>query len=312
MIGNCQVFPSDNAWNQDISRAPVDTSHDYIGSLGSMTLWPDFGGNGQYGIPYVSVPSSQALVPVSFDVPEESDPGPYPIPPNAPVEGGGDRHVIALRQGDCKLFELYAAERQGAGWHAYSGAVWNLRSNARRPEGWTSADAAGLPILPGLARRDEADRGAINHALRITVPTTQRAYIHPATHWASSNTDPDQPPMGLRVRLKASYDISRLRGQARAVAQALKTYGALVADNAGSARVYISGSRGHRLGRRRPQRPQDHPGERARSRAHEPGRARILSAAAYPASPTASRASWRLTKARVLMILPSLTVTTAP
>ena len=207
-----------------------------------MTLWPDFGGNGQYGIPYVVVPSSQPLVPISFDVADESDPGPYPIPPNAPVEGGGDRHVIALRQGDCKLFELYAAARQGAGWHAYSGAVWNLRSNALRPDGWTSADAAGLPILPGLARRDEADGGVISHALRITVPTTQRAYIHPATHWASSNTDPDQPPMGLRVRLKASYDISRLRGQARAVAQALKTYGALVADNAGSPRVYISGS----------------------------------------------------------------------
>ena len=160
VIGGCPVFPADNAWNQDISRAPVDTSHDYIGSLGSMTLWPDFGGNGQYGIPYVSVPSSQPLVPISFDVAEESDPGPYPIPPDAPVEGGGDRHVIALRQGDCKLFELYAAERQGAGWHAYSGAVWNLRSNALRPEGWTSADAAGLPILPGLARRDEADSGA--------------------------------------------------------------------------------------------------------------------------------------------------------
>ena len=241
-IGGCPVFPADNAWNQNVSQAPVDTSHDYIGSLGSMTLWPDFGGNGQYGIPYVSVPSSQPLVPISFDVADESDPGPYPIPPDAPVEGGGDRHVIALRQGDCKLFELYAAEREGAGWHAYSGAVWNLRSNALRPEGWTSADAAGLPILPGLARRDEADKGVISHALRITVPTTQRAYIHPATHWASSNTDPDQPPMGLRVRLKASYDISRLRGQARVVAQALKTYGALVADNAGSSRVYIGGA----------------------------------------------------------------------
>jgi hypothetical protein len=242
VIGNCQVFPDSNPWNKDVSRLPVDTSHDYIGSLGSMTLWPDFGGNGQYGIPYVSVPSSQPLVPISFDVADESDPGPYPIPLNAPVEGGGDRHVIALRQGDCKLFELYAAERQGSGWHAYSGARWDLRSNALRPEGWTSADAAGLPILPGLARRDEADSGVITHALRITVPTTQRAYIHPATHWASSNTDPDQPPMGLRVRLKASYDISRLRGQARAVAQALKTYGALVADNAGSPRVYISGN----------------------------------------------------------------------
>jgi hypothetical protein len=240
-VGGCPIFPADNPWNTDISNAPVDTSHDYIGSLGSMTLWPDFGGNGQYGIPWVSVPFSQPLVPISFDLPEESDPGPYPTPLDAPVEGGGDRHVITLRQGDCKLFELYAAVRQGQGWHAYSGAVWDLHSNALRPETWTSADAAGLPILPGLARRDEADAGVIQHALRITVPTTQRAYIHPATHWASSNTDPNQPPMGLRVRLKAGYDISGLNGQARVVAQALKTYGALVADNAGSPRVYVGG-----------------------------------------------------------------------
>jgi hypothetical protein len=241
-IAGCRVFPPDNPWNRDVSAAPVDTSHDYIGSLGSMVLWSDFGGDGAYGIPYVTVPFSQPLVPVSFDVADESDPGPYPTPLDAPVEGGDDRHVLTLRQGDCKLFELYAAEREGSGWHAYSGAVWDLHSNALRPEGWTSADAAGLPMLPGLARRDEADSGAINHALRITVPTTQKAYIHPATHWASPNTDPDQPPMGLRVRMKASYDISGLRGQARVIAQALKTYGALVADNAGSPRVYISGA----------------------------------------------------------------------
>jgi len=240
-IGGCPIFPKDNPWNTDVSQAPVDTSHDYIGSLGSMPLWPDFGGDGEYGIPYVSVPFGQPLVPISFDEADESDPGPYPTPLDAPVEGGGDRHVLTLRQGDCKLFELFAAEREGAGWHAYSGAVWDLRSNALRPERWTSADAAGLPMLPGLARRDEADSGVIRHALRITVPTTQKAYIHPATHWASSNTDPDQPPMGLRLRLKASYDISGLRGQARVVAQALKTYGALVADNAGSPRVYVSG-----------------------------------------------------------------------
>jgi hypothetical protein len=241
-IGGCPILPKDNPWNTDVSKAPVDTSHDYIGSLGSMVLWPDFGGNGEYGIPYVSVPSTQPLVPISFDVGDESDPGPYPTPLDAPVEGGGDRHVLTLRQGDCRLFELYAAAREGSGWHAYSGAVWDLRSNALRPERWTSADAAGLPILPGLARRDEADSGVIAHALRITVPTTQKAYIHPATHWASSSTSPDQPPMGLRVRLKASYDIGRLRGQARVIAQALKTYGALVADNAGSPRVYVSGA----------------------------------------------------------------------
>jgi hypothetical protein len=239
MIGDCTIFPPDNAWNTDVSAAPVDTAHDYIGALGSMVLWPDFGG--PYGIPFVSVPFSQPLVPVSFDVAGESDPGPYPTPPDAPVEDG-DRHVLTLRQGDCKLFELYSAERSGAGWHAYSGAVFDLRSNALRPDGWTSADAAGLPILPGLARRDEANAGTIRHALRITVPVTQNAYIHPATHAASSNTDPNQPPMGLRVRLKASYDISGFRGQAHAIAQALKTYGALVADNAGSSRVYIGGA----------------------------------------------------------------------
>ena len=242
VIGGCPVFPARNPWNTDVSRAPLVTSHDYIGSLGSMTLWPDFGGGGRYGIPFVSVPFTQPLVPVSFEVADESDPGPYPIPLDAPVEGGGDRHVLTLRQGDCKLFELFAAEREGTGWHASSGAVWDLRSNALRPERWTSADAAGLPILPGLARREEADGGVIRHALRITIPRTQRAYIHPATHWASSENDPDLPPMGLRVRLKGSYDISGLRGHGRAVAVALKTYGALVADNAGSSRVYVGGA----------------------------------------------------------------------
>jgi hypothetical protein len=238
-IGDCAIFPPDNPWNTDISRAPVDTSHDYIGALGSMTLWPDFGG--PYGILFVSVPFSQPLVPVGFDEADESDPGPYPTPLDAPVEDG-DRHVLTLRQGDCKLFELYDAMRSGGGWHAYSGAVWDLHSNALRPDGWTSADAAGLPMLPGLARVDEARAGAIRHALRITVPVTQNAYIHPATHAASANTNPNQPPMGLRLRLKAGYDISRFGPQARAIAQALKTYGALVADNAGSPRVYVGGA----------------------------------------------------------------------
>ena len=233
---------SDNPWNTDVSHAPVDTSHGYIGSLGSMTLWPDFGGDGAYGIPFVSVPFTQPLVPVSFDVADESDPGPYPTPLDAPVEGGGDRHVITLRQGDCKLFELYAAERQGEGWHAYSGAVWDLRSNALRPERWTSADAAGLPILPGLARRDEADSGVIRHALRITVPTTQRpTSTRPPTGRPRTPT-PTSRRWACALRLKASYDITGLHGQARVIAQALKTYGALVADNAGSPRVYISGA----------------------------------------------------------------------
>ena len=234
-------LPADNPWNTDVSQAPVDTSHDYVGSLGSMTLWPDFGGDGAYGIPYVSVPFTSR----SSRSPSTWQTSPIPAPTHAARRARRGRRRPAratLRQGDCKLFELYAAERQGGGWHAYSGAVWDLRSNALRPERWTSADAAGLPILPGLARRDEADSGVIRHALRITVPNTQRAYIHPATHWASSNTDPDQPPMGLRLRLKAGYDISGLRGQARVIAQALKTYGALVADNAGSPRVYVGGA----------------------------------------------------------------------
>ena len=243
MIGDCPIFPNDNPWSTDISRAPVDTSHDYVGSLGTMTLWPGFGGGGGvYGMPYVSVPFTQPLAPISFDVADESDPGPYPTPLDAPVEPGSDRHVVTLRQGDCKLFELYDAVRAGAGWHAYSGAVFNLRSNALRPEGWTSADAAGLPILPGLARREEADAGVIRHALRISIPDTQRAYIHPAPHWSSSDTNPDLPPMGLRLRLKASYDISGMYGHGRVIAEALKTYGVLVADNAGSERVYIGGA----------------------------------------------------------------------
>ena len=208
-----------------------------------MTLWPDFGGAGEYGIPYVTVPADQPGVPVAFEWADESDPGPYPIPPDAPVEGGGDRHVLVVRQGECKLYELFAAERSGAGWTAGSGAVFDLRSNALRPDGWTSADAAGLPILAGLARRDEADAGAIRHALRVTVPRTSDAYIHPATHAAASG-GPADPPMGLRLRLAAGYDISGLPPQARAVAQALKTYGALVADNSGGNpnRIYISGA----------------------------------------------------------------------
>ena len=241
-IGDCPVFPRDNPWNTDISQAPVLPA--YTGTFpAAMRLWPDFGGAGAYGIPFVSVPAGQPLVPVTFEVADESDPGPYPIPPDAPVEGGSDRHVLAVRQGDCRLFELYAAERAGPGWTAYSGAAFDLRSNALRPAGWTSADAAGLPILPGLARRDEAAAGTIAHALRITVPRTSDAYIPPATHAAASGGAAD-PPMGLRLRLKAGYDLSGLQGQARAVAQALKTYGALVADNSGGDpnRIYISGA----------------------------------------------------------------------
>jgi hypothetical protein len=251
VIGGCPVFPADNPWNQDISRAAVDRalSDAYIGSLGATTLWPDFGSGqwGDYGIPYTTAPLTQPLVPITFHVDPgvaaESDPGPYPIPPDARVEGGGDRHVLVLRQGDCRLFELYDAYKQpDDGWDVYSAATFDLRSNALRPDGYTSADAAGLPILPGLARPDEVAAGAIRHALRITVLHTQAAFIHPATHAASASHDPALPPMGLRVRLRPEYDISGLHGQARVIAQALKTYGALVADNSGGGKVFISGT----------------------------------------------------------------------
>jgi hypothetical protein len=250
-IAGCPVFPKDNPWNTDVSGYPVDraTSDAYIGSLGSITLWPDFGSGayGDYGIPYGVVPADQPLVPITFHVsPEiasESDPGPYPIPPTARVEGGGDHHVLILRQGDCKLFELYDATKQpDNGWSVYSAATFDLHSNALRHDGYTSADAAGLPMLPGLARVDEVQSGEIDHALRIAIPQTQNAYIHPATHAASNSSNPALPPMGLRVRLKASYNVAALHGQARVIARALQVYGALVADNSGGAKVFISGT----------------------------------------------------------------------
>jgi hypothetical protein len=250
-VGGCPIFPKDNPWNTDVSGYPVDRARSdaYIGSLGSITLWPDFGSGqyGDFGIPYGVVPPSQPLVPITFHVsPEiaaESDPGPYPIPPTARVEGGGDHHVLVLRQGDCRLFELYDATKQpDDGWSVYSAATFDLRSNALRHDGYTSADAAGLPMLPGLARVEEVRAGAIDHALRIAIPATQNAYIHPATHAASNSTDPALPPMGLRVRLKPGYDISSLHGQARVIARALQVYGALVADNSGGSKVFISGT----------------------------------------------------------------------
>jgi hypothetical protein len=175
------------------------------------------------------------------DYPEESDRGPYPVPLGARVEGGGDRHVVVVQEGSCRLFELYGARRSGNGWAASNGAKWDLRSNRLRPKGWTSADAAGLPIFPGLARADEvvANR-RITHALRVTVPRTQKAFVAPARHFASSSTDPALPPMGLRLRLKRSYDISHFRGQARVILTALKRYGLIVADNGSP--WYITGA----------------------------------------------------------------------
>jgi hypothetical protein len=244
VLGGCSVFPASNAWNRDISRAPVDSrSARYIAAInrgGARFLHADFGGGGAYGIPYRVVPRTQRRVPIRFtDYGDESDGGPYPVPLNAPVERGSDRHVLVLQSGTCRLFELFNARRSGAGWAASSGAVFDLRSNRLRPEGYTSADAAGLPILPGLARFGEVRAGEIRHALRFTVDDTQRGYIHPATHFASDSSDPDLPPMGLRLRLRASYPLARFRGQALVILRALKRYGMIVADNGRS--WYITG-----------------------------------------------------------------------
>jgi hypothetical protein len=177
---------------------------------------------------------------VNFEYADQSDKGPYPIPRTVHVESGSDHHALLVDRDACKLYELYALERTGSGWHAGSGAIWSLRSNRLRPAGWTSADAAGLPILPGLARYDEVARGVIDHALRFTVERTRRAYISPARHYASSLTDADLPPMGLRVRLKATFDVHGFPEEARVVLTALKRYGMLVADNGSS--WYISGA----------------------------------------------------------------------
>ncbi len=238
-IGSCPIFPPDNAWNRDISSTALHAQSDAIiakiQSVGGDNLHPDFGENPDYGIPYVVVPADQPLVPIEYRAyGDQSDPGPWPVPLDAPVEGGGapgDRHVLVVRQGTCELFELFNSIRQGDGWSADSGARFDLRSNALRPLGWTSADAAGLPILPGLVRYEEVAAGEIRHAIRVTFSQTYRGYILPATHFASSRTDPTLPPMGMRLRLKASFDTSSLAPQARVIAVAMQRYGLIVADN---------------------------------------------------------------------------------
>jgi hypothetical protein len=235
-LGGCPVFPADNAWNTDVSTLPKRANSDaliaQIQADGADFLHADFGGGGAYGIPYVTVPADEPMVSTFFfDWPSESDPGPYPIPLGAPIEGGSDRHVLTVQQGTCKLYELYNATPRSGRWEASNGAVFDLRSNALRPAGWTSADAAGLPIFAGLVRYDEVAAGAIRHALRVTFSRTQAGYVSPATHLASDDTNPNRPPMGLRLRLKAGFDISGFHGQARVILQAMKTYGLLVADN---------------------------------------------------------------------------------
>jgi hypothetical protein len=240
-LGGRRPFPDDDPWNQDISGLPADPNSDaLIASIGAgRNLHPDFGSNWlghPFGIPYVIVPGTQPKVPVLFGCAEESDPGPYPIPPDAPIEGGrkgkGDRHVLIVDWDNWKLYELFSAYPVEDRWRAESGAIFDLATNTVRPAGWTSADAAGLPIFPGLVRYDEVyEQGVIPHALRFTCRHTRRAYVAPARHWASKQKDPSFPPMGMRVRLKSSYDISGFPYSAQVILLALMTYGMILADN---------------------------------------------------------------------------------
>jgi hypothetical protein len=246
----CTVFPSTNAWNTDISGYKVHSnSANFITTIGSSKgLHPDFGtvwNGAPIGIPYVSVGPSQAKITITYtDYGDESDPGPFPIPLTADIEGGssstGDRHVIAVDMTACMLYELYNAYPKTSSWEASSGARWDLTSNKTRTIGWTSADAAGLPIYPGLVRYDEVKAGAINHAIRFTVSKSQAGYILPATHYASSSTDANRAPMGLRLRLKASFSISSFSTDVQVILKAFKKYGIIVADNGSD--WYISGA----------------------------------------------------------------------
>jgi hypothetical protein len=246
----CPVFPADNIWNARVDNLPLDPrSAAYVAAIGhDRGLHPDFGSGlwngGPIGIPFVVVPTDQPLVAMTFDYDDESDPGPYPIPTDAPIEGGpdsdGDRHILTLRNGDCRLFETWCTwPTPNGSWYVGSGAIFDLTSNGLRPAGWTSADAAGLPILPGLVRYEEVASGHIDHALRFTAPETQRAYVWPARHYASSNTDPNLPPMGQRFRLRADFDITGFSAINQVILIALKEYGMILADN-GSA-WYLSG-----------------------------------------------------------------------
>ncbi len=250
-VAGCSIFPADNIWNTPVDTLPVDShSAAYVAAIGADEhVHADFGSGtwegGPIGIPFVDVGSGQAKVPVTFEYADESDPGPYPIPPDAPIEGGsgsdGDRHVLVLERDNCSLYELYDAwpQNNGSSWRAGSGAIFDLNSHALRPDGWTSADAAGLPILPGLVRYDEVAAGEIRHALRFTAPQTRDAHIWPARHDASSLTGSQYPPMGQRFRLKSTFDISGFSPEVQVILQALKKYGMILADNGSS--WYISG-----------------------------------------------------------------------
>ena len=237
----CPVFPAGNVWNQDISALPVASDSDtLIAKIGLDTgLHPDFGSYRGYGIPYNTVPGSQRKLTVRFDYSSQSDHVGYPIPRRPRIEAGSDHHMLIVDSGTCKLYEMWNVRHTRRGWRAGSGAVWKMTSNALRPDGWTSADAAGLPILPGLVRYPEVAAGVIDHALRFTAPQTRDAHIYPARHDAGSGSSASLPPMGLRVRLKASFDLSQLSPQARVVAVALQHYGMILADNGSP--WYVSG-----------------------------------------------------------------------
>ena len=245
-------LPTEAAWNQDISRAPRDPRSSayiaYINAQGGDHLHPDFGSPRAYGFPYSVVAAGQPQLPIHYTAyGDESDPGPFPVPARAPVEGGngsdGDRHVLVVDRSACKLYELYRAfyvAKPRPHWNADSGTEWDLRSAARRPDGWTSADAAGLPIFPGLVRYDEVAAGHLEHAIRITFESTRNAWVHPASHCAGDTSSPSAPPMGLRLRLKAGYGLGGFSGPAKTIALAMKRYGLIVADNGSN--WFFSGS----------------------------------------------------------------------
>ncbi len=265
-LGKCRLFPAppeslpastpslptQSAWTQDISKAPRAPRSaaivSYINAHGGDHLHPDFGSPRAYGFPYSVIGAGQPKLPIHYTAyGDESDPGPFPVPARAPVEGGngsdGDRHVLAVDASECKLYELYRAFPDATPqphWNADSGTAWDLESSALRPEGWTSADAAGLPIFPGLVRYDEVAAGKLEHAIRVTFDSTRNAYVHPAVHCAGDTASAAAPPMGLRLRLKAGYGLGGFSGPARTIAEAMKRYGLIVADNGSN--WYFSGS----------------------------------------------------------------------
>jgi hypothetical protein len=242
-VEGCPVFPANNIWNRAVDTLPVAPDSELlIESMGAeFPLHPDFGAGKDSrgltpGIPYVVVPATEKKIKVAFRYGNESDAGPYPIPPDAPIEGGreakGDRHILIVERDACKLYEIFSAEpTPKGGWTAGSGAIFDLKSNKLRPQGWTSGDAAGLPIFPGLVRFDEVSAGEIRHALRFTTMRTRGQYIWPARHEAASGSGPQFPPMGLRLRLRASFDIGGLSPETQVILRALKKYGMLLADN---------------------------------------------------------------------------------